>query len=96
MLVTGDMMITSIADAFLIGSGLFLILGFLSLFIPMIRIRQKKRYYFITALLLFVIAFTLGWKDFKAGFNAGFNDGCPCPDEEVSYYDEMKNESVRG
>jgi hypothetical protein len=56
-----------LTDILIVGSAISFITGFLSLFIKKIRIKQKSRLYFFMALLLFVLAITIGWSDFVAG-----------------------------
>lgn len=58
-----------VTDILLVGSFIAIIIGFASFVIKQIRIKGKIRYYFIASLFLFASALTLGWEDFKAGFN---------------------------
>lgn len=58
-----------LTDILIVGSAVSFIVGFLSLFIKRIQIKQKSRIYFFTAFLLLALALTLGCSDFIAGLS---------------------------
>lgn len=72
-----------LTDILLVGSAVAFVAGVLALFIKPIRIKQKTRYYFLAAFMLFGLSLTFGWSDFVDGFN----NCCDSSDETIEKID---------